>query len=276
MKIAYTGWTWIEGGENRDASVRQLENSFRELKYLGYDYCENFAFIAGFFTDPSELVKLQDKYGIKLINLYANFDLDTASSVERCKKQIDFLAAIGGTHFNCQSSGFADGGPAERETDEDMVGITAEIANELGKYAKSKGITLCLHPHYGTCVFTGSDIDAFAKLTDPGYVSLCIDTAHTRIAGMDPAGTVRKYVGRIGYIHLKDVDENALEKAEGSEKMGTFRALGEGNISFTAVKEALEEIGFDGYLCVELDDPRICNYQSAETSRRYIKTVLGL
>ena len=275
MKIAYTGWTWIEGGD-RDASVRQLESSFRELKYLGYDYCENFAFIADFFTDPSELVKIQEKYGIRLINLYGNFDFDIASSVERSKKQIDFLAAIGGTHFNCQNSGFGDGGPAERETDENMVGITAKTANELGRYAKSKGITLCLHPHYGTCIFTGSDIDAFAELTDPEYVSLCIDTAQTRIAGMDPAGTIRKYAGRIGYIHLKDVDENALENAKGCDKMKTFRALGEGNISFTAVKDALGEIGYDGYLCVELDNPRIRNYQSAETSRKYIKTVLGL
>jgi len=275
MKIAYTGWTWIGGGD-RNMSVRQLESSFRELKYLGYDYAENFAFIADFFPDPLELVRMQNKYGISLVNLYGHFDFDIEASLERSKKQIDFLAAVGGKYFNCQNGGFGDGGPSERPTDMKMVGITAEIANRLGEYAAKKGIKVCFHPHYGTCVFTESDIDAFAKLTDPDRVYLCIDTAHTFIAGMDPADTVRRYGDRIGYMHLKDVDVNALSKAAGGAKMASFRALGEGNISFPAVVEALVEVGYDGYLCVELDNPRICNYQSAETSRRYIKTVLGM
>ena len=44
-------------------------------------------------------------------------------------------------------------------------------------------------------------------------------------------------------------------KAEGPQKMGSFRALGHGTVNFPAVKAALEEEGFDGVLCVELDRP---------------------
>ena len=275
MKIAYTGWTWINGGD-RNASVRQLESSFRELKYLGYDYVENFAFIADYFPDPTELTALLKKYDMQLVNLYGFFDFDVNGSLERCKKQVDFLAAVGGTHFNCQNEGFGDDGPCERPTDLDKVALTAEIANKFGEYARGKGIEVCFHPHYGTCVFTENDIDAFLARTDRANVSLCLDTAHTCLAGMGPAAAVRKYAERIGYMHLKDVDVHALSKAQGREKMRAFRALGEGNISFPAVIEALKEGGFDGYLCVELDNPRICNYQSAETSRKYIKSVLGM
>ena len=47
MKVAYTGWTWIKSGE-RDLAVRQLEDSFRDCKYIGYDVVENFAFISDF------------------------------------------------------------------------------------------------------------------------------------------------------------------------------------------------------------------------------------
>lgn len=85
-----------------------------------------------------------------------------------------------------------------------------------------------------------------------------------------------KYGSRIGYIHLKDVDAYALSKAEGSQKMGTFRALGHGTVDFPAVKAALEEEGFDGVMCVELDNPKICNFHSAQVSRAYLKDVLEL
>ena len=44
-------------------------------------------------------------------------------------------------------------------------------------------------------------------------------------------------------MHLKDVDTYALSKAEGRDKMGTFRALGHGTVNFPAVKAALEEVG---------------------------------
>ena len=58
--------------------------------------------------------------------------------------------------------------------------------------------------------------------------------------------------------------------------MGTFRALGHGTVNFPEVKAALEEAGYDGYLCVELDRPEVSNYHSAEVSRTYLKDVLKL
>ena len=72
------------------------------------------------------------------------------------------------------------------------------------------------------------------------------------------------------------VDAFALTTAEGAAKMATFRPLGYGNVSFPAVKAALEEVGYDGVLCVELDNPVISNYHSAEVSRTYLRDVLGL
>jgi inosose dehydratase len=58
--------------------------------------------------------------------------------------------------------------------------------------------------------------------------------------------------------------------------MGCFRALGLGTVNFPAVKAALEEVGYDGILCVELDRPVVSNYTSAEFSRKYIKLALNL
>lgn len=276
MKVCYTGWTWITNHEPEHAK-KLLEQSFRECKYLGYDYVENFAFIRDYYKDdPQELVQLTKDCGVNLVNLYGHFDFDVEASLKRGMEQVDFLAAIGGKWYNCQNGGFGDDGPSERPTNPEMLDKTCEIANRLGEYAKTKGVTVCFHPHYGTCVFSQSDIDYFAEHTNPEYVSFCLDTAHTTLAGIDPVDLIHQYGSRIAFMHLKDVDTYALSKAEGPTKMQSFRALGHGTVNFPAVKAALEEEGYDGVLCVELDRPEVSNYHSAEVSRTYIKDVLKL
>ena len=275
MKAAYTGWTWINAKEPEEAK-KQLEQSFKECKFLGYDMVENFAFIRDFFVEnPQELVDMTKRCGVELVNLYGHFTLDVEESLRIAMEQVDFLAAIGGKWYNCQHGGFGEE-PYERPTDPEMLDKICEIANRLGEYASGKGVTVCFHPHFGTCVFSQSDIDYFAAHTKPEYVSFCLDTAHTTLAGMDPAALVRQYGSRIAYMHLKDVDSYALSKAQGRDKMGSFRALGHGTVDFPAVKAALEEVSYDGVLCVELDRPEVCNLHSAEVSRIYLRDVLGL
>ncbi len=275
MQVAYTGWTWIKSGD-RDLAVRQLEDSFRDCKYIGYDHVENFAFISDYFEDPSELKAIVDKYDLDLCNLYGHFMFDAEAEIAKAKKQIDFLAGVGGRWFNCQNGGFGDDGPRERPTDPEKLDVMCYIANTLGEYAIGKGVKLCFHPHYGTCVFNESDIDYFAEHTNPEYVYFCVDTAHTTVAGMDPEALIRKLGKRIAYMHLKDVDTYALRTAEGPQKMAAFRTLGHGTVNFPAVKAALEEVGYDGILCVELDNPKISNYHAAEVSRTFLRDVLDL
>lgn len=276
MKAAYTGWTWITNREP-EAAKNQLKQAFQECKFLGYDTVENFAFIRDYYADdPQALVDLTKECGVDLVNLYGHFTFDMEEAIRIAKEQIDFCAAVGVKWYNCQNAGFGDDGPSERPTNPEMLDKMCYVANTVGAYAKEKGVTLCFHPHYGTCVFWQSDIDYFAEHTNPDYVSFCFDTAHTTLAGMDPAALIRQYGSRVAYMHLKDVDTYALSKAEGRDKMGTFRALGHGTVNFPAVKAALEEVGFDGVLCVELDRPEVCNFHSAEVSRIYLRDVLGI
>ena len=78
-------------------------------------------------------------------------------------------------------------------------------------------------------------------------------------------------------MHLKDVDPShdiASDPRRG--KMGAFRALGLGTVDFKGVLKALKENGYDGVLCVELDNPEICNFRSAQISRAYIHDVLKM
>jgi inosose dehydratase len=271
VNIAYTGWTWLIN--HKDNPKFELEQAIKECKHLGYDFLENFAFIADYYEDPLELVALLNKYDAKMVNLYGHFSNEcNDEDYDRSVKQIDFLAAIGGTYYNCQAAMWKEA-PLKRPTDAAQIAKYAALSNRLGAYAKAKGVALCFHPHAQTAVFAEDQIDCFVKDTDPSAVWLCLDTAHTTIGGMSAPRAFGKYASRLGYVHLKDVDPTA---AQGEQPMAAFRALGLGTVDFVGVLAALRNGGYDGTLCVELDNPEVCNYQSAEVSRKYIKNALKL
>ena len=293
MKIAYTGWTWLNAGPNAtdEQKIGMFEQAVKEISFLGYDVTENFAFIGDFMT-AQKAKEICKKYSCPLVNTYGHFTLDKEFEIAKAKKQIDWLKKAGGKWFNCQSvvpqpvpskdsSHTDDDKPVAKEVFDDMilhkdeVQVMCDIANEVGEYAASKGITLCFHPHAMTYVFNRESIDYFAANTNPEFVSLCIDTAHTYIAGIDPVELCRTYGKRVAYMHLKDVDPNNDPNGPRG-KMGAFRALGLGVVDFKGVVNALKEEGFDGVLCVELDNPEICNFQSAQVSREYIRNVLKI
>ena len=75
-------------------------------------------------------------------------------------------------------------------------------------------------------------------------------------------------------MHLKDLDPNPNAHLEWPMKR--FCALGQGAVDFKGVIRSLKKHNYDGVLCVEVDYPLVCNYETAMFSRNYIRDVLGL
>ena len=271
MRVAYTGWTWLIN--HQDNQKYEFEQFLKEVADIGYDSVENFAFITKYFNnDAGEVKGLLDKYGLHMANLYEHFTDDSEADYNSAVAYVDFMKKIGSGHLNLQGTMWRED-PQDRPLDKARVKAYADLSNKIGKLCADNGIKACMHPHANTAIFSEEDIDFFAENTDPEYVYLCLDTAHTLLAGMDPAGAFRKYAPRIGYVHLKDV--SPVEAVPG-QRMTRFTALGMGTIDFLGVYNELAAAGFDGVLCVELDRPHVCNYKSALVSRQYIHNVLGL
>ena len=70
---------------------------------------------------------------------------------------------------------------------------------------------LCFHHHMGTVVQTAEETDRMMANTDPRYMFLCYDTGHFTFAGEDPLAMLKKYVDRIGHVHLKDMRLSVVE-----------------------------------------------------------------
>jgi len=275
MKIGYTLWTWLLDEHNEWKPVsqypkRDFEQSLREIADLGYAAFENFNLVVDMYEScPQEFAALTRKYGLEFVNVYHYMKGDISAEMEMAERCCRFNNTHGAELINIEAPDVAVGAT----TAEDLDNLVRNLA-EMGKLARRFGTVLCLHPHYGTTCFYEAEIDYILSRVEPALLSLCMDTAHTYLAGMDPAQAFKKYISRIRYVHLKDVDPE-LAKAADSPMRG-ITALGEGIIGFREVMNVLKAGGYDGYLTVECDFNRVCNYESAAVSRAYIHRVLGM
>lgn len=281
MKVAYTTWTWqLEEYTTRTPYCKEhFEEAARSIKYLGYDYIENFNFIVPWYQDdPKELKDMLDKYDLQLVNLYHTYYYD--GTQETLDKWLDLgertcklLKYCGAKYINLQGNIWQDE-PFIRPDNPELIDAYIDAFEKMGRIAKFYGIQACMHPHGGTAMFSESQIDYFIEHCDMNLVHLTLDTAHTTLAGMDPCKAIDKYAKYIDYIHLKDLDPQ--EDNWTRNPMQRFCAPGQGMIDFRNVIRTLKKNSYDGVVCVECDYPRICSYESAQTARNYLRAIVGI
>lgn len=97
------------------------------------------------------------------------------------------------------------------------------------------------------------------RQTDASRVSLCLDTGHLAFRGGDPVDFVRRHHSRIAYLHLQNVNAASLENwfkvgnglFMNAVGMGVFSEPDKGVVNFTVLRDALDEVGFQGWAIVE-------------------------
>jgi inosose dehydratase len=101
----------------------------------------------------------------------------------------------------------------DAEPDEKVLLAVAATLNALGAIGRDEGVRVCFHPHVGTLVESAREIEVVLGSTDPSLVFLCPDTGHLRWGGIeDVPSFLRNHRGRIGMMHLKDLDTAVLEE----------------------------------------------------------------
>ena len=140
--------------------------------------------------------------------------------------------------------------------EEAFINRTAEMFTRLADVAEKAGVRLCVKNEYWS-VLRGEKIHDFMKKL-PDSVYYCVDTANLKIAGVCPAAFVKAAAGRIGSVvftdtaFVDDVDAWKQPMPEFPAKRATqvFRDLGQGDVDFKGVYDALNEAGYDGWVVV--------------------------
>lgn len=142
-----------------------------------------------------------------------------------------------------------------------MVGHIHQIA----QLARDEfGIRAVIHPHAGGYIEFADEIDRVLADVPARVAGLCLDTGHLHYSGMDPVAWLRRHAARLDYVHFKDIDARVHAQVLG-ERIAFFDAcargvmcpIGRGVLDYLAIRAALREIGYAGWVTVEQErDPR--------------------
>ena len=176
---------------------------------------------------------------------------------EAVTKELDAFDAAGGSYLILAADSGQDGYDSRPVLDE--TGWDTLIANldRITDLCAERGITACIHPHWGTMV---QNVDEVEKVLDRSKVGLCLDTGHLSAGGADLVALLEKYADRVDIVHAKDVRKELTDQllpgtitwSEGI-KAGMFVPVGQGDIDFPFIVSKLNEVGFDGYYVLEQD-----------------------
>jgi sugar phosphate isomerase/epimerase len=148
-------------------------------------------------------------------------------------------------------------GTSERPVfrDLDSGKTLADFLNRLGAAVRAEGVRLALHTELGSVFCSRRDVDLIMLLTDPEYVSLCVDTGQILLAGSDPLDVVNAHFERLAIMHWKDAVGPWLDTVSGHDDRyaAGFRRVGQGAVDWFALARRLRELSYRGWIVLELD-----------------------
>jgi inosose dehydratase len=264
-----------------------------EVREAGYEWTE----LGPYGYMPSDLPTLRAELGRRGLKVSASVVMlhleDTAVWPELERQTLgvgELLAALGARFFVLIDDTYSNlftGQPnrpsrLEASAWKRLIDTTHRVADLV---RTRFGLQLVFHPHAETHVEYEDQIEALLEQTDPERVGLCLDTGHHAYRGGDPVAFFRRHHKRIPYLHLKSVDRQKQVWVE-KERIpfaiavanDMFCEPSRGVVDFAAFRDALKEVGYDGWAAVEQDmypAPFDKPLPIAKRSRAYLRE-LGL
>jgi inosose dehydratase len=262
IRFGYTAMTWNK--EERQA--------IDDISATGYEGIQ-FRIDATTEFKPDELKSLLKAHKLTFVALSSG-DVtidspDEAAMLAKHTENAKFLRDSGGLYLQIldQLKTYP------RTVTPDECKKLGKLLTELGKRTADIGIPLAYHNHMNTIGEHPANLDIVLESSDPKYVKLLLDTAHSVAGGGNPAEQIHKYHDRILYLHLKDVVDAPMD-TPGAKYPFKWVELGRGKVDLPAVFTALEKVKFQGWAVVELDrttDKSTTAKQSAMISRKYLE-----
>lgn len=258
-------WTqWLQREKRTLASgLPQIFAGFREA---GYHQVE---LTSGLFApELAESTAAQLKqHDLRLPIVYHGGPIHEAGSARKTIADVLHLAEVvkplgaGALVFNT-----APKARRESKTDAELRQQREAIA-EMAQSLKRRGLRLLLHQHAPEM---SENAREWRDLLRVKALGICLDVHWILRGGQDVMALTREAGPRIGDIHLRN-SRNGVWTEE----------LGDGDIDYRAVAAYLREIGYRGYLTVELaweTDTKVTRplVESLRRSRLYAEEVFGV
>lgn len=238
-----------------------LKTNIPQIRQLGYDGVDLF------ILDPKSEESILAKKLLKENNLgvgvvmpaalarqglfLGDLNADIRSEIiPKLKEIIVFASEVGGM----VSLGLVRGNVKPGDTYEAFLKRFTDSCNKLLPTASEYNVKLLIEPINRYEINTlNSSIEAYEFIKNSGLnLFLMLDTFHMNIEDVSIIESLRKCAPLIKHIHF--LDSNRL-------------APGMGHLGMTEIYQTLQEIGYEGYLCLEalpLPSSEICAKQGIE------------
>lgn len=162
--------------------------------------------------------------------------------------------------------------------------VFAKGVNDIAQHVyDATGLQTVFHHHCAGYVETADETRELLSRTTPDLVGLCLDTGHWHYAGGDAVACIQEFGERIRYLHLKDCEPTIAQRCREEAKdyfeavaAGVFCELGQGEVDFPAVLQAMQAQGYKGWAVVEqdilVDDPQLPQ-RISQANRAYLAAI---
>ena len=162
-----------------------------------------------------------------------------AKRVDYTLRCLDLAESLGARTISTEP-----GGPLEgRMRAEEGLRLYREGLHAVERRARDRGVRILIEPEPGLLIENSSQFLELFRELDPDVFGLNFDVGHFFCVGEDPARLIRSLRGIMHHFHLEDIAETRIHH---------HLMLGEGAIDLHDVLNTIDEIGYKGFVTVEL------------------------
>ena len=159
------------------------------------------------------------------------------------------------------------GGPLEGRGWGECLKLFVEELKPVVEHAEREGVLLLVEPEPDLLIETADQYLEFTRHIQSPYLGLNFDVGHFYCVKDDPGPTVHKLKEHVRHVHLEDI---------AATRVHHHMIPGEGAIDFAPVLTALRDVGYDGWVTIELYTCHENPDHAAKTAReRVLKIAAG-
>ncbi|MFQ5941640.1 MAG: sugar phosphate isomerase/epimerase family protein, partial [Nitrososphaerales archaeon] len=154
------------------------------------------------------------------------------------------------------------GGPLSKKMSrETAMDLFVQGVSQVLPIAQKLGVKILVEPEPGLLLQTGFDFLQFISRIKSNNVALNFDVGHFHCVGEDVPELIREMRSHIAHFHIEDIKNRVHEHL----------IPGDGSVNFKKIFSAIHDIGYDGFVTVELypyvDNP----VQAAKIALKYLR-----
>jgi sugar phosphate isomerase/epimerase len=182
--------------------------------------------------------------------------------IEHTKRCLTLARELGAACITTEPGGPVEPGASWSRA----LALFVEEIKPVAEHAEKEGVLLLVEPEPGLLLETMDQFLEFIQHIDSLAVGLNFDIGHAYCVGDEPAANIPRMAKYIRHIHLEDIAATRVHQ---------HLVPGDGAIDFAATLRAIQSIGYQGWVTIELY-PYVENPDdAARRARRHIQNILA-